>query len=127
MAREFEGRFDMKGRIHRAPLALTSDGTVVANLAHFDTLEDAQAALRQALELGRQVFISVALTPEEVAFVRKRIDDSGAETLAWLLGKERDAKRKKTPRKKDDKNVDKPSGNQTPMRATVRRSRSTDP
>ena len=81
----------MKGRIHRAPLALTSDGTVVANVAHvdadFNEAEDAHAVLERALERGRDVFISVALAPEEIAFVQKRVDDSGADALAWLIGK----------------------------------------
>jgi hypothetical protein len=111
----------MKGRIrriHRAPLALTSDGTVVANLAHFDDLKDAYAALERALQLGRLVFISVALTPEEVAFVLKRIDDSGADALAWLLGKKKRA-RKTTKEAK-------PEASQPAIRrVTVRKSRST--
>jgi hypothetical protein len=106
----------MKGRIHRAPLALTSDGTVVANVAHvdahFDEAEDAHAALERALDGGRDVFISVALSPEEIAFVQKRVDDSGADALAWLIGKARESA--------------KASGkNQRRRRATARKSRST--
>lgn len=113
----------MKGRIHRihrAPLALTSDGTVVANLAHFDDLKDAYAALERALQLGRLVFISVALTPEEVAFVLKRIDDSGADALAWLLGKKRQASKNKK-RKEAKPEASQPAS----RRVTVRKNRST--
>jgi hypothetical protein len=107
----------MKSRIHRSPLAVTSDGTVVANLAHFDNLKDVQTAVRRALRLGRLVFISVALTPEEVAFILKRIDDSGADALAWLLGKDQ--------RKFQNKKEKKPEGAHSTRRVTVRKSRST--
>jgi hypothetical protein len=107
----------MKSRIHRSPLAVTSDGTVVANLAHFDNLKDVHTAVRRALRLGRLVFISVALTPEEVAFILKRIDDSGADALAWLLGND--------PKKIQNKKEKKPEGDQPIRRVTVRKSRST--
>jgi hypothetical protein len=88
-------------------------------------MKDAHAAIRRAFRLGRIVFISVALTPEEVAFVLKRIDDSGADALAWLLGKKKSTREKKTPNKlnKPTKN----EGGQARRRATVRKSRSTGP
>jgi len=107
----------MKDQLHSSPLAVTSDGTVVANLAHFNDMEDLQEAIQRALQLGRLLFISVALTPEEADFIRKRIDDSGADALAWLLGKTKKKIRGKT--KKD------PEGAQPTENATVRKSRRT--
>lgn len=107
----------MKGRIHRSPLAVTSDGTVVANLGQVENLKDVHAAVRRALQTGRPVFISVVLTQEEVAFLLKRLDNSGADALAWVLGK--------NPKKPRIKQEPKPEADQGGGLVTDRKNRTT--
>lgn len=77
----------MKSHIHRAPVAITSDGMFIGNVAFLDASDDPHALLEQALESkGRRVFIGVVLKAEEVPLLRKKLDDSAADALAWLWG-----------------------------------------
>ncbi|MCK6588414.1 MAG: hypothetical protein HUU21_00075 [Polyangiaceae bacterium] len=113
----------MEGRIHCSPLGVTSDGTVVANLAQLETVEDIQEAVQRALQSGRVVFIGVALTQEEVAFLLRRLDDSGADALAWVLGKTHAKARLQNDNDQDAPN---PDADQDVWRKAPRKSRTTD-
>jgi hypothetical protein len=53
--------------IHRAPLAVTTDGTVRVNLATFDAPKHIDTLVKLAAAQPGAVFIGVALTPAEVA------------------------------------------------------------
>ncbi len=74
----------MKEKIDLAPVAITSDGMFVGNLATVGNAEDAHALLDRALEQGRTVFIGVLLNEKEVLLLRKKLDDSAADGLACL-------------------------------------------
>ena len=73
-------------RVHDAPLALTSDGTVLVNLAHFDGPRSPAALLRRALAQKGQVFIGVQLTEQEVDDVLERLRHGSAEAVAYVVG-----------------------------------------
>jgi hypothetical protein len=53
--------------IHRAPLAVTTDGTVLLNLAAFDAPKHIETLVKLAAAQPGAVFIGVALTASEVA------------------------------------------------------------
>jgi len=63
----------MSRTIHRAPLAVTSDGTVLVNVTYLDATRDLRRLLEHALRERGAVFVGLVLTPAE----RKR--------LAWFL------------------------------------------
>ena len=76
----------MSRRVHRAPLALYSDGSLLLNLAEFDGARSPAALLERALEQEGAVFIGVQLSSAEVQRVLARLDDSYAEAAAYLAG-----------------------------------------
>jgi hypothetical protein len=67
-------------------MALTSDGTILVNVAHSNGPGDPKSLLKRALEAGGQVFIGVVVTTREVAFARKWIDDSSWELAGHVWG-----------------------------------------
>jgi len=76
----------MSRRVHRAPLALCSDGTVLLNLAEFDGVRSPAALLERALAQEGAVFIGVQLSGAEVERVLTRLDDNYTEAAAYLAG-----------------------------------------
>ena len=76
----------MTRRVHRAPLALASNGTVLLNLAEFDGARSPAALLKRALAQEGAVFIGVRLSGAEVQRVLARLDDNYAEAAAYLAG-----------------------------------------
>lgn len=73
-------------RLHPAPLAIALDGSVLASVALYDGIHDAEAAVRAVMEHGGRVFIGVELRPHEVADLKKWLDDAAYEGLAFILG-----------------------------------------
>ena len=78
-------------RIPRAPFALTSEGTLLLNLAS----ELSPAELERLLH-DPDVFVGLPLSAAEAKSLMTRIGDAGAETAALILG----GRRKKKPRRK---------------------------
>lgn len=70
-----------------APLAITTDGTVVANVTHVlaEVGDDPQELLASALKTARPVFIGVALDGAEVADAVKRVDNAATEIVAMVV------------------------------------------
>jgi hypothetical protein len=61
----------MSRRIHRADLAVSTDGAVFLNVAHLDEGLDASALIKLALVQPGELFVGVSLSPHEVrALVR---------------------------------------------------------
>jgi hypothetical protein len=56
----------MSRRIHRADLAVSTDGTVFMNVAPFDEDHDAAALLKVALEQPGELFVGVSLSRYEI-------------------------------------------------------------
>jgi len=74
-----------KVRILAAPLAVTSDGRVLINLAGAGPADPVKLVER-ALAEGGLVFVGVVLGRKEVAFALKHLDDSAAELASWIWG-----------------------------------------
>lgn len=87
----------MKDRIHRAPVAITSDGMFVVNVASADGAETERELVERALQQGgRKLFIGVLLEAKEMPVLRRKLDDSAADAVAWLWGACVKAKARKT-------------------------------
>lgn len=56
----------MSGHIHRADLAVSTDGTVFVNVTPFDEDLDAAALVKLALAQRGELFIGVSLSTREV-------------------------------------------------------------
>lgn len=78
-----------KPTLNRSPLAVALDGTVFANVALLDGVEEPRSALQEALRQGGSVFVGVALCDCEVTETREWLDDAAHEGLAFILGARR--------------------------------------
>ncbi len=76
----------MTRRLHRAPFAVASDGTLLVNLAEFDGPLEPRAVLQRALKYGDRVFIGVPLSATEVARVIEAAHDGLVEASAGIAG-----------------------------------------
>jgi len=74
-------------RVHRAPLALTSDGTVLLNVAEFDGRRDLAELLRKARSTRGRVFIGVEVDGREVALIVEEAAGGAAEGVARVVGR----------------------------------------
>ena len=72
--------------LNRSPLVVALDGTVFANVALLDGVENPSSAIREALRQGGSVFVGVALSDGEVAETRRWLGDAAHEGLAFILG-----------------------------------------
>jgi hypothetical protein len=76
-------------RVSRAPLALTSDGVLLINLAVFDVTKRLEALLEAAFREPGEVFIGVPARPDEVTFILERAADSAYEAASVCAGRRR--------------------------------------
>jgi hypothetical protein len=76
----------MSRRLHRAPFALASDGTVLVNMTEFDGPRSLAALLNKATEQKGRVFVGVQLTPAEIRWVLARLDEGCQEAAAYVAG-----------------------------------------
>jgi hypothetical protein len=74
-------------KLHKAPFAVTSDGTVIVNVAEFDGVETVEDAVAMAKEA--QVFIGVPLTKAEVRRVLAQVGHGHREAAARIAGRRR--------------------------------------
>lgn len=95
-------------RAHRAPLAITSDGMVLVNLAMFDTAKELAVLLAAARRQEGEVFIGVVLSPGETAFVLNELRHASRDATSRLVGrrqrkenKRRSGKKNKLTKKED--------------------------
>jgi hypothetical protein len=71
-------------KLHKAPFAVTSDGTVLVNVGEFDGVETVEDAV--TLTKGAQVFIGVPLTGTEVRRLLEQLGHGHREAAAHLIG-----------------------------------------
>ena len=84
----------MSRRIHRAPFALASDGSILLNVAMFDTPRLLAALLETAQRERGAVFIGLALTPAEDAAARETLWHAHREAAAVIVGPRETRRRK---------------------------------
>ncbi len=76
----------MSHTIHRAPLALASDGTILLNAAVFDVAKRVEQLLELALRERGALFIGIALAPHEVEQLRLQVDDATLQAAFFAAG-----------------------------------------
>jgi hypothetical protein len=76
----------MSKSICRAPLALASDGSVIANVHHVTGATDIAVLIIEAAKRGT-VFIGVVVPEEHRAIVAEAIDDAATEAASVVLAK----------------------------------------
>jgi hypothetical protein len=76
-------------RINVDALAVTSGGTVVVNIAHFDVARRPELLLALAVRLRGPLFVGVELSEAEVRDAAERLRAGHAEAVAYIVGKRR--------------------------------------
>ena len=76
----------MSRRIHRAPFALASDGTVLLNIAEFDGVHSLESLLEQARAQPGPVFVGTPITTQESRELLARIGHGCREAGACIVG-----------------------------------------
>ncbi len=82
--------------IDRAPLAVTSDGDVLLNVARFDEPKTVEEIVRLAIRQRGAVFIGVALSPAEA----RRLLDEVAMVLPNVTAPMEAQRQRRTPRRR---------------------------
>jgi hypothetical protein len=72
-------------KLHKAPFAVTSDGTVLVNVAEFDGVKNVHDAV--AMAKGAQVFVGVPLTRAEAHRVIAQVGHGHREAAAQIAGR----------------------------------------
>ena len=76
----------MSRLIHVAPFAMATDGTILINVAMFDTPRCIDAVLAVAEREHGAVFVGLALTPTEIAATRETLRHALREAAAVVVG-----------------------------------------
>lgn len=79
----------MNRRVHLAPIALTSDGDVLINIAKLASSADFETIVRAAEREHRAIFVGVMLSSRETEFAMARLDNAADETAACIVGRRR--------------------------------------
>ncbi len=76
----------MSRKVHSAPLALTSDGTIVVNVTEYRGVLQPKELLEMALADEGSVFIGIELGTDEVDSLFDRLGHGVREAVALGLG-----------------------------------------
>jgi hypothetical protein len=83
-----ERRTNARPRVHQAPLAIGSDGSILLNCSHLvERGGDLDHVVRAAREQGGPIFIGVAMTAAEAKTALQALDDACAEIVARIGGR----------------------------------------
>ena len=76
----------MSRKIHMAPIAVATDGAVIANVAGFGptTIE---GLLAHAVDDDAELFIGIVVDGEDRQLVLERLDNAAAEAVAKIYGR----------------------------------------
>ncbi len=89
----------MRPRIHASGLAIASDGTILVNVAHWETSQDPQVLLERAIAEGGELFVGVQINVREGRQALRLLDDRAAEA-AGVIGGRRHRRRRANERKR---------------------------
>ncbi|GMV15895.1 MAG: hypothetical protein AMXMBFR56_41190 [Polyangiaceae bacterium] len=76
-------------RINVDPLAVTSAGTVLVNVAHFDGPRRADALVARAVQEPSRTFVGVELSRAEAQRLLGQLGHGQREAVAHIVGKRR--------------------------------------
>ena len=77
----------MSQKLHRAPFALASDGSVLLNVTEFDGSKRFEQAVERARKEPGALFVGIRLTPRELELLLESLGDAEAEAAARMVGK----------------------------------------
>lgn len=77
-----------------APFALTTDGTLLVNVATLTNATDLESVVRAVQHETRAVFIGVVMSPQEATLAMARLDDAADEAAARIVGERRRSPRR---------------------------------
>jgi hypothetical protein len=83
-----------RAKVHAAPIAITSSGNLLVNVAMFDDVTTLDEILRQAKKEKSPVFIGVTLQTKEMPLVAARVHDACREAAAFIAGGRRQQRRR---------------------------------
>jgi hypothetical protein len=73
-------------RVSTAPMAVTSAGEILVNIAASAGPLDPLKLVERAMAERRPIFVGIVATPKEVRFALKSMDDATAEISSWIWG-----------------------------------------
>ena len=76
----------MSRKIHKAPVALTTHGSLVANVAGFGPT-NIESLIARALDDDAELFIGIVVDESERELLFERLDNAAAEAVAKLYGR----------------------------------------
>jgi hypothetical protein len=85
----------MSRKIHEAPIAVTTEGALVVNVASFGPT-NIEGLLARALDDDAELFIGIVVEDDELELLMERLDNASAEAVALVIGKR--TKRRRTQR-----------------------------
>ena len=88
----------MSKAIHRAPLAIASDGVVLLNVAMFDVQKKLELLYELALRERGAVFIGIAVTRHELDRLRDQVDDTLTPAAFGVVGSRQSRRRRNAKR-----------------------------
>ena len=77
----------MSRRIHKADVALTSQGALVVNVAALVSAPCVETLIARALDEEGELFIGIVVSEREKQMLLERLDNAAAEALAVVIGK----------------------------------------
>ena len=76
-------------RLHKAPFAVTDDGTVLLNVRELDGVETVEDGLFIAGRQRAPIFIGVPVTKAELGLLLERVGHGHREAAGRLVGRRR--------------------------------------
>lgn len=76
----------MSRKIHKAHVAVTTEGALVVNVAGFGPT-NIEGLIARALDDDAELFIGVVVDDEERDLLLERLDNAAAEAVAKVVGK----------------------------------------
>jgi len=76
-----------RGKLLDAPMALTSDGEPLLNIAHLNDAADPVAMVRRLLAEGHTIFVGVTVPRRDRRRLMKDIEDAAAEIVCRIGGR----------------------------------------
>lgn len=83
----------MSRRIHKAPVAVTTEGALVVNVSGFGPTS-IEGLIARALDDDAELFIGVVVDEDERELLLERLDNAAAEAVARVIGKRKRAERR---------------------------------
>jgi len=77
----------VRPRIHASGIAVASDGTLLANVAHWANTQDPHALLERAIMEGGELFVGVQVNAREAPEIWRLFDDRAAEAAGVIGGR----------------------------------------